>query len=285
MTTPPPSLPVRVDTLADVSFLKTMGWELFRTATAIQYLPSSRDPAAPLSPGSASPRPRIVLSVIEGPLRSWDWTFVLEEGGVVLDPASPPRRHDITMFSVGAPIEAPSPSALRLAYDLRAAATDVDPWRDVRALLYRPRVVAPSEQWEVYPRLFIGRSPEPGEHIDVDILVRLAEPFAPGVSANGSVVDHPLDDAEDAEVVDKAFQVVRALVPELAAAWREGKTIRIGCLAGLNRSGLVVAALLTEIAGMTGHEAVAHLRWKRGSMALCNARFHEVLCETWAPSA
>jgi Dual specificity phosphatase, catalytic domain len=149
----------------------------------------------------------------------------------------------------------------------------------------RSRVVAPSEQWEVYPRLFIGRSPEPGEHIDVDILVRLAEPFAPGVSANGSVVDHPLDDAEDAEVVDKAFQVVRALVPELAAAWREGKSIRIGCLAGLNRSGLVVAALLTEIAGMTGHEAVAHLRWKRGSMALCNARFHEVLCESWAPSA
>lgn len=54
--------------------------------------------------------------------------------------------------------------------------------------------------------------------------------------------------------------------------WKQGRSIYVHCAAGLNRSGLVVARVLTMM-GMSGSEAIQHLRETRSTAVLCNDTF------------
>mgnify|MGYP006280395397 CR=1 FL=1 len=72
-------------------------------------------------------------------------------------------------------------------------------------------------------------------------------------------------------------------VPEILEAaimahrdWANGKRVLIRCQAGLNRSGLIMALVLM-IEGYTADEAIALIREKRNSWALCNDDFVEWL--------
>ncbi|KKN83834.1 hypothetical protein LCGC14_0294870 [marine sediment metagenome] len=58
---------------------------------------------------------------------------------------------------------------------------------------------------------------------------------------------------------------------------REGRRVLIHCDAGLNRSGLVTALVVMEITGMTGTQAISHVRVCRGSTALFNPSFTDYL--------
>ena len=54
--------------------------------------------------------------------------------------------------------------------------------------------------------------------------------------------------------------------------WKAGKQVLVRCQAGLNRSGLVMALVLIR-EGYTADDAIALIRKRRGSSALCNHRF------------
>lgn len=139
-----------------------------------------------------------------------------------------------------------------------------------------------SLSWEIWPRLWLGTSPSPGEHIDHDIVLRHAIPLAPGVTCRREVLDLPFEDSEEDHHVPIALVTAEELSLRLAERWHAGESIRIGCLAGMNRSALVLGAVLCRL-GMTGEEAVAQIRWKRGKWALSNARFHRWLVEDFGP--
>lgn len=139
-----------------------------------------------------------------------------------------------------------------------------------------------SLSWEIWPRLWLGTSPAEGEHIDHDWLVRLAQPLAPGVTCREKVHDECFEDSEEREHWPFALVTAEHLSQDLAEQWHAGKSIRIGCLAGMNRSALVLGAVLCRL-GMTGEQAVEQIRWKRGKWALSNAVFHRWLVEDFGP--
>jgi hypothetical protein len=60
--------------------------------------------------------------------------------------------------------------------------------------------------------------------------------------------------------------------------WQDGDRVLVRCQAGLNRSGLVVAAVLIR-AGATPDEAIDLVRQQRSPFALCNANFYRKLRE------
>jgi hypothetical protein len=91
---------------------------------------------------------------------------------------------------------------------------------------------------------------------------------------------HPLDDAPhitDAEMIHAVGERIASLV-------LEGKHVAVNCLAGVNRSGLLIARALVEL-GHTAEEAIEAVRTARGPMALSNQRFVRFLLKDCAPRA
>jgi hypothetical protein len=61
--------------------------------------------------------------------------------------------------------------------------------------------------------------------------------------------------------------------------WKAGTQVLVRCQAGLNRSGLVMALVLIR-EGYTADDAIALIRMRRGSSALCNHQFVAWLRQT-----
>lgn len=131
------------------------------------------------------------------------------------------------------------------------------------------------ESWEIFPRLILGRLPSEGLTYQVDLMVCCEQHLPPDVGCLGEVVHRPFSDSEEPALVTEATALALDLSRVVAERWREGKSIRISCLAGMNRSALVMACTLVRI-GHTPEEAIERIRWKRGDTALCNRAF-----ETW----
>lgn len=75
-------------------------------------------------------------------------------------------------------------------------------------------------------------------------------------------------DQELHQVDDLALQVNRLL--------EDGENVLVHCQAGLNRSGLVAARVLT-LRGYTGVEAISLLRAQRSPLVLCNKTFENYI--------
>lgn len=74
------------------------------------------------------------------------------------------------------------------------------------------------------------------------------------------------------DALDQTFEQVDELAQEVVGLLEAGKTVLIHCQAGLNRSGLLTARVLT-IMGCTPVEAISLLRRQRSPLVLCNEAF------------
>jgi hypothetical protein len=91
---------------------------------------------------------------------------------------------------------------------------------------------------------------------------------------------YPLNDGpfiHDEEMIHTVGEWIASLV-------RDGKHVAVNCLAGVNRSGLLVARALIEL-GSSPEEAIEAVRVARGPMALSNQRFVHFLLDECTPKA
>ena len=145
---------------------------------------------------------------------------------------------------------------------------------------------APKDTWtQVLPRLWIGATD------DDDILGHeLEEPritlanFDTVISLHAwsnpadwhvREIRQPFHDGDLSEIdVQDLWFVTNAVFDD----WMNGKRVLVRCLAGLNRSGLVIA-LVMIMAGYSASDAIAHIRGVRSRNALCNRDFAQWLVE------
>jgi protein-tyrosine phosphatase len=91
---------------------------------------------------------------------------------------------------------------------------------------------------------------------------------------------YPLDDGPF--IPDE--EMIHTVGEWIASQVRQGKHVAVNCLAGVNRSGLLVGRALVAL-GATPEEAIAAVRLARGPMALSNPRFARFLREECAAEA
>lgn len=119
----------------------------------------------------------------------------------------------------------------------------------------------------VAPRLYQGTIPD--GPLPVDCILDLYDRHQYDAGA-AERFGHHLSDG------DKVPPELDTLAGWVYDRWKQGRTVYVHCAAGLNRSGLVVARVLTMM-GMSGIEAVEHLRQSRSPAVLCNPTFYEYI--------
>jgi hypothetical protein len=130
---------------------------------------------------------------------------------------------------------------------------------------------------ELVARLFIGSAP--AVHTDLkacgfDSIVLTAEEFQPRKCfghvrvLHAGFADGPLD--------GRTLHVARNAAEEVARRWMRGERVLVTCALGRNRSGFVCALALMLLFGMSGREALHHVRSQRMG-ALTNPDFARFL--------
>lgn len=124
--------------------------------------------------------------------------------------------------------------------------------------------------------LYIGSAPAPGP-LSFDVLALCAEEYQPRSEEfpRVKVLHVPMLDEEPARFTDLKAAYLAAR--ELVKYWRDGSRVLVTCMAGLNRSGLVVCLMLMLRYKLSTDSAVRILRAKRGAYALGNLDFHKFL--------
>jgi protein-tyrosine phosphatase len=85
------------------------------------------------------------------------------------------------------------------------------------------------------------------------------------------------EDEEGYPMLERHLNTVRTQIKEWRAVIGAETKILVHCTAGINRSGVLVAALLMESENMVVLEAVKHIRSRRGNCFLWNESFQEQL--------
>lgn len=85
----------------------------------------------------------------------------------------------------------------------------------------------------------------------------------------------------DASIQDIDLKRLKLTIEWGYQQWMRGDRLLVRCQAGLNRSGLVTALILMQC-GLSGEEAIALIREKRTSYALCNNAYEAWLLESAA---
>jgi len=80
----------------------------------------------------------------------------------------------------------------------------------------------------------------------------------------------------DAELDPTEFVGIQEIATYAAARWQAGARVLVRCQAGVNRSGLVMALLMTEL-GWQREDILAHLRAMRSPAVLQNQHFRAAL--------
>lgn len=138
---------------------------------------------------------------------------------------------------------------------------------------------------EIVPLLWQGSKPKPGRGLadaGFEVLVLCAREYQPTTASFPGLIlinapndDHYFMTREDLQgAVDAASQVAEHV--------KAGRKVLVTCLAGINRSGLVVALALHEIFGYSGESCINIVRAKRrladgDDVALTNTIFVEAL--------
>ena len=80
----------------------------------------------------------------------------------------------------------------------------------------------------------------------------------------------------DAELDPTEFVGIQEIATYAAARWQAGARVLVRCQAGVNRSGLVMALLMTEL-GWQREDILTHLRAMRSPAVLQNQHFRAAL--------
>ena len=144
----------------------------------------------------------------------------------------------------------------------------------------------PKDIWnEVLPRLWIGGTadddmvgqPEIEPRITKDLFDTVITLHAWSNPADWHVREIR-QGFHDGEVTDFDVEDLWFLVNSIYEDWQSGKRILVRCLAGLNRSGLVIALVMVA-AGYSAVDAIEHIREKRSQWVLHNPEFERWLLE------
>jgi hypothetical protein len=126
-------------------------------------------------------------------------------------------------------------------------------------------------------QLYMGALPEVWEDVPARVVVNLCGIFPFGNSNRRIVYTLPmLDVADEALMPDRS--VIEGFV-DAVHAYAHHEATYWHCHAGLNRSGLAVAAYLHRHRGIAIGTAITHLRETRSRMVLCNPLFERRLRE------
>ncbi|MCA9569451.1 MAG: dual specificity protein phosphatase family protein [Myxococcales bacterium] len=125
--------------------------------------------------------------------------------------------------------------------------------------------------------LYMGELPGRWETVPSAVVVNLCGVYPSGDPDGRLVFGFPLLD-----VLDRSISPSRETLEAFLASVHDeagGQPSYWHCHAGLNRSGLAVAAYLHLYRGMRISDAIASLRRKRSEMVLCNHLFEGLLRE------
>ena len=131
---------------------------------------------------------------------------------------------------------------------------------------------------EVVPGLYVGSKPPPGKH-GVDAIVLAAEEYQPPAHLfpGVEVIHAPLDDAPGRSMRADEIAIATQAAKRVAHLLRSGRRVLSTCQMGLNRSSLVAVLAMHDVYGMSADEIVKRLRRARGSWALSNPNFEQLL--------
>lgn len=136
----------------------------------------------------------------------------------------------------------------------------------------------------IWKTLYQGGTPIEGSRLcknDFNILVLMAEEIQPEAwkFPGIHVIRLPMRD-EPTLLTPQQIGLVRGVSRELARHLTFGRKVLVTCRAGLNRSGLMVAATLLRASAMSPVEAIQTIRRHRSAKALSNPAFvHAIVTE------
>jgi hypothetical protein len=131
--------------------------------------------------------------------------------------------------------------------------------------------------------LFMGELPRDYDEIPARVVLNLCGVHPPGQAFGRVVHTMPLLDVLDADMAPARTQLERFL--EAADLYAASEPTYWHCHAGLNRSGLAVAAYLHLYRGTTIGEAIAQMRRVRTPLVLCNSHFEGLLRKWYGTKA
>lgn len=125
--------------------------------------------------------------------------------------------------------------------------------------------------------MWMGELPYSYTQCPARVVVNLCGVHPPGQTFGRVIHTLGLLDAQDEDLAPQRVDLERFLAAVHLSAGAEGSYWH--CHAGLNRSGLAVAAYLHLYRGQPIGRAIDHLRATRNPYVLCNARFEGLLRE------
>lgn len=130
--------------------------------------------------------------------------------------------------------------------------------------------------------IFMGELPRDYDEVPARVVMNLCGVHPPGQAFGRVVHTMPLLDVLDADAAPARAQLERFLAA--ADLYATAEPTYWHCHAGLNRSGLAVAAYLHLYRHMRISDAIASMRQIRTPLVLCNSHF-ESLLRTWYGTA
>lgn len=125
------------------------------------------------------------------------------------------------------------------------------------------------------PQVWMGEMPRYWEEIPARVVVNLAGVCPPGSSDGRVVFSLPLTDSPREDALPDRADLERFLAS--VHPWVSAEPSYWHCHAGINRSGLVLAAWLHLHQDLPISQAIALLRARRSGIVLCNNVFEQAL--------
>jgi len=133
----------------------------------------------------------------------------------------------------------------------------------------------------IKPNLWQGSAPPEGSYLaslGFGLVVFCAQEYQPKASwyPGIEVLHAPNDDDSSRSITQQELSIAAKTAKKVVQAIQGGKKVLVTCIAGRNRSGLVVALALHKLTGMSGEEVVVYIKERR-PYALTNSNFVQVL--------
>lgn len=132
--------------------------------------------------------------------------------------------------------------------------------------------------------LYQGGMPPPGDGLakaGIDVLVLSAREHQDFNAYEGlTVICAPGDDDARRHRLDRFIDVWRAAASQVVEHVKAGRKVLVTCMAGQNRSGLIVSLAVRELTGLSGKKVVEHVSGSR-PFALNNKTFADYICESY----
>lgn len=146
----------------------------------------------------------------------------------------------------------------------------------------------PIDASRIHGGLYQGGAPPKGRALSkagFDVVVLCAEEYQPDdhLFPGVSVVRLPMADIP-VLLTEKQLRMLKLTAREVAFRLERGQKVLVTCAAGLNRSGLLNAAILIEAYGASPVQAIRTVRLHRNALALNNPAFvHAIVTQLRRP--